>query len=136
MKRSHLILLLLAAGMVGTLIATLTSTARSVSFAEARTGNADTYKVSGTLVREAPVAYDPQVDAGLTRFTMQDREGNVAAVHLYEAKPTGLENSESIDLYGHFEGDTFHADRMLMKCPSKYNEQNHVLGEGTQSAGA
>ncbi len=128
MKRSHLILLLLTAGLVGTLIATLTSTARSVTFAEAKTGQADTYKVSGTLVREAPVLYDPQVDAGLTEFTMQDQAGNTAKVYLYEAKPTGLERSESIDLYGHFEGETFHADRMLMKCPSKYNEQNHVLG--------
>lgn len=134
MKRSHIVLLLLTAGVVGTLIATLTSTARSVSFAEALVGQADTYKVSGTLVREAPVVYDPQVDAGVTQFTMQDLEGNIAKVFLYEAKPTGLENSESIDLYGHFEGNDFHADRMLMKCPSKYNENNHLLEDGQQAA--
>ena len=112
---------------MGTLIATLTSTARSVTFPEAMKGDASSYKVSGTLVREEPVVYDPQVDAGITQFTMRDRSGHVAKVFLHEAKPTGLERSESIDLYGHFDGQDFHADRMLMKCPSKYNEQNHIL---------
>ena len=48
----------------------------------------------------------------------------------------GLENSESIDLYGSVVGDEFHATEMLMKCPSKYNENNHVLmGEGLQTEG-
>lgn len=135
MKRSHVVLLLLTAGLVGTLIATLTSTARSVTFPEAKAGDAASYKVSGTLVREEPVVYDPQVDAGVTLFTMMDRSGNVAKVHLHEAKPTGLERSESIDLYGHFDGEDFHADRMLMKCPSKYNEQNHLLEEGSARSG-
>ncbi len=135
MKRSHLVLLLLTAGLVGTLIATLTSTARSVSFTEALAGEADSYKVSGTLVREEPVVYDPQVNFSVTEFTMRDRSGNVARVLLHEPKPTGLEQSESIDLYGHFEGDDFHADRMLMKCPSKYNEQNHAMGDATELPG-
>ena len=41
--------------------------------------------------------------------------------------------SESIDLYGSAVGGEFHATEMLMKCPSKYNENNHVLlSEETQ----
>jgi cytochrome c-type biogenesis protein CcmE len=30
-------------------------------------------------------------------------------------------------LYGSIVGEEFHATEMLMKCPSKYNENNHVL---------
>ena len=44
-----------------------------------------------------------------------------------KAKPTGLERSESIDLYGKAKEGYFRATEMLMKCPSKYNEQNHLL---------
>jgi hypothetical protein len=34
------------------------------------------------------------------------------------------------------QGDEFHATEMLMKCPSKYNEQNHVLLEDGAAEGA
>lgn len=58
---------------------------------------------------------------------MEDREGQKCRIILDKAKPTGLENSESIDLYGSMIDGDFHATEMLMKCPSKYNESNHVL---------
>ena len=100
MKRTHIVLLLLVAGLMGTFIATVTS---------------------------EPVEYYPQVNTSLTRFHMMDKEGVVREVWLEKAKPTGLERSESIDLYGRADGEHFRATDMLMKCPSKYNEQNHLL---------
>jgi cytochrome c-type biogenesis protein CcmE len=40
----------------------------------------------------------------------------------------GLEQSESVTLEGQWKEDnSFHADYVLMKCPSKYNEQQHSL---------
>jgi cytochrome c-type biogenesis protein CcmE len=129
MRRSHILLLLLVAGIAGTFIATFTTATRSVGFVEAAAQPGQEFKVSGTLVREEPVVYEPEVDPGTTRFTMQDKQGAVRKVVLRKAKPTGLENSESIDLYGAVVGDEFVATEMLMKCPSKYNEQNHVLIE-------
>ncbi len=64
---------------------------------------------------------------------MVDAAGETKRVILNQPKPTGLENSESIDLYGSAVGGEFHATEMLMKCPSKYNENNHVLlSEETQ----
>lgn len=129
MKRSHIFSLVLIAALVGTFIATFTSTSRSVGFAEAAMNPGTEFKISGTLVRNEPVEYDPQNDPTTTRFVMRDREGSVRSVALIKPKPTGLENSESIDLYGSFVGETFEATEMLMKCPSKYNEKNHVLAE-------
>jgi len=135
MRRSHILLLLLVAGIAGTFIATFTTATRSVGFAEAAGAPGTEFKISGTLVREEPVLYAPEVDPSTTRFTMRDKTGGLCKVVLAKAKPTGLENSESIDLYGTMRGDEFHASEMLMKCPSKYNEQNHVLLEdGTAEA--
>ena len=71
--------------------------------------------------------YDPQVNTSLTKFHLTDKSGAVHEVWLEKAKPTGLERSESIDLYGKAGDGHFRATEMLMKCPSKYNEQNHLL---------
>ncbi|MBV41926.1 MAG: cytochrome C biogenesis protein [Crocinitomicaceae bacterium] len=127
MKRSHIMSLLFIAILVGTFIATFTSTSRSVGFAEAARTPGEECKVSGSLVREEPVLYDPIVDPTTTVFHMEDRDGQKCRIILEQAKPTGLENSESIDLYGSMIDGEFHATEMLMKCPSKYNESNHVL---------
>ena len=50
---------------------------------------------------------------------------------LDQGQAYGLEQSESIDLYGTVIDGRFIAGEMLMKCPSKYNEQSHSLGEAT-----
>ncbi|MDA0303860.1 MAG: cytochrome c maturation protein CcmE [Bacteroidetes bacterium] len=127
MKKSHIVSLILVAALVGTFIATFTSTSRSVGFAEAENMTGEECKISGTLVREEPVIYDPETDPTLTVFLMEDKTGVRRPVRLMKAKPTGLENSESLDLYGTMKDGEFHATEMLMKCPSKYNENNHVL---------
>jgi len=133
MKRSHIVLLLLIAACVATVISTFSSSSRSVGFSVAQADPGEEFKVSGTLVREEPVLYDPESNPNLTVFFMQDREGVIQRVELLQPKPTGLENSESVDVYGRFEGETFHATEMLMKCPSKYNEHNHVMMDSTAS---
>ena len=127
MKRTHLVLLLLVAGLMGTFVASITSTSRSVDFATAFADPGTEYKVSGTLAVDFPVEYDPQKNTALTKFYLTDKSGQVREVWLEKAKPTGLERSESIDLYGKASGEHFRATEMLMKCPSKYNEQNHLL---------
>jgi cytochrome c-type biogenesis protein CcmE len=37
------------------------------------------------------------------------------------AKPQDFERSEKLVLIGKMENDTFYASKILMKCPSKYN---------------
>lgn len=133
MKRTHIVSLLLIATLIGSFIATFTSTSRSVNFTEAAATPGEECKVSGTLNRDYPVVYEPEVDPTKTVFHMVDAAGETKRVILNQPKPTGLENSESIDLYGSAVGGEFHATEMLMKCPSKYNENNHVLlSEETQ----
>lgn len=129
MKRSHLIILVMVAAIVGTLIGTFTSTSKSVTFAKAAEEPGTTFKISGTLHKNEPVIYDPEVDASLTTFHMEDKEGAIQEVHLHKTKPQGLMQSESIDLYGKFIDGEFHASEMLLKCPSKYNSENHLITE-------
>lgn len=127
MKKSQIVLIVLIAVVIGTFIATFTGSSTSVAFAEAFQNPGKEFKVSGTLNRDHPVSYDPEVNVELTTFHMKDKEGNTREVKLQMAKPTGLEQSETIDLYGTVVDGEFIASDMLMKCPSKYNEQNHAI---------
>ena len=133
MSRTNIVVLLLVAVLMGTLFSVFTTNSESVVFARAFAEPGIEFKVSGTLDTDHPVVYDPEVSVSRTRFHMRDKEGEVREVILNKPKPTGLEQSESIDLYGRVVDGQFIAGEMLMKCPSKYNEQSHSLSDATDA---
>ena len=134
MKKSQIILIVLIAVVIGTFIATFTGSSTSVGFNEAFENPGTEFKVSGTLDRTQPVMYDPEKNVELTTFHMVDKEGEVREVKLRKSKPTGLEQSETLDLYGKVIDGEFVATDMLMKCPSKYNEQNHSFDQTAEAS--
>jgi len=135
MSRLNIVVILMVAVLLGTLFSVFTTNSESVVFARAFAEPGIEFKVSGTLDSEHPVVYDPLQDVAETRFHMRDKDGEVQEVLLRKAKPTGLEQSESIDLYGKVVDGEFIATDMLMKCPSKYNEESHSLAEAVPEAG-
>lgn len=135
MSRLNIVVILMVAILLGTLFSVFTTNSESVVFARAFDEPGIEFKVSGTLDADYPVLYDPLMDVAETRFHMRDKDGQLQEVLLRKAKPTGLEQSESIDLYGKVVDGEFIATDMLMKCPSKYNEESHSLAEATPEAG-
>ena len=59
-------------------------------------------------------------------FSMIDNKGVVKQVVLHKSKPQDFEKSEQIVLIGKMKDGNFHANDILMKCPSKYNEAKQV----------
>jgi len=53
---------------------------------------------------------------------MIDNNGDEQVVHFHGSKPQDFERSEQIVLVGKFDDGSFEASRILMKCPSKYND--------------
>ena len=90
------------------------------AFAEAETSGR-TAHVVGTWVEARPTAYDP----ALNRFSfwMADEEGAVRQVVYPNPKPANFEDAEKVVVNGQMEGDVFVADHILVKCPSKYNDE-------------
>jgi cytochrome c-type biogenesis protein CcmE len=127
MKRSHIIALVIIAVAIAALVGTLNDSSSYADLTEAFAHPEEEFHVVGTLDRSKPIVYEPSVNASLTRFTMTDLKGRSCEVKLAMAKPTDLERSERVVLIGKAgtEGD-FHAKDMLLKCPSKYNEENKV----------
>ncbi|HMN06225.1 MAG TPA: cytochrome c maturation protein CcmE [Flavobacteriales bacterium] len=127
MKRSHIIALVIIAVAVAALIGSLNDSSSYASLTDAFSQPEREFHVVGTLDRSEPIVYEPSVNPSLTSFTMLDLEGRKCRVNLAMAKPTDLERSERVVLIGKAGTDgEFHAKDMLLKCPSKYNEENQV----------
>ena len=80
-------------------------------------------KVVGTLAKDKEMVYDPAIDPNYFSFFIKDAEGIERKVILNDAKPQDFELSEQIVVTGKMKGDEFVASNLLMKCPSKYKDQ-------------
>jgi cytochrome c-type biogenesis protein CcmE len=123
MKRSHIIAILMMALAAAFIIGSVSDSSSYADFAEAFDNPGKEYHVVGTLDRSGDIVYQPEVNPNLTGFTMIDNTGAKRTVWLNKSKPQDFERSESLVLIGKANGDEFHASEMLMKCPSKYKEE-------------
>lgn len=129
MKRSHIIAIVIIAIGIAALVGSLYDSSTYADLRQAIANPGREYHVVGVLDRSAEIVYEPSLNASLTTFTMVDLEGNRARVQLNKAKPQDFERSERLVLIGKATADgEFHARDMLMKCPSKYNEEHAIEG--------
>lgn len=77
--------------------------------------------VVGQWVKDRQTSYDPTYN--VFSFYMKDDQGLVRQVRYTNPKPASFEDAEKLVVEGHLKGDVFEAEHILMKCPSKYNDQ-------------
>lgn len=75
-------------------------------------------QVKGEWVKDRDAFFDSE--RGKYNFYMKDDNGQLVHVVLDGAKPNNFELATSVVAKGKFEGDVFHAEDVLTKCPSKY----------------
>ena len=89
-----------------------------------------TAHVVGTWLRDAPSGYDPA--RNVFTFTMADTSGTVRPVVYANPKPANFEDAERVVVQGQIvqqgADEVFHAEHILVKCPSKYNEGKEFDG--------
>lgn len=122
MKKLHIIGIVIIAIAIGVIFVSLKNTSTYADFAEAIANPGTEYHVVGKLNKDEPQVYNPQVNADQFTFTLIDNKGISKQVVLHKSKPQDFEKSEQIVLIGKMHGDQFHANDILMKCPSKYND--------------
>jgi cytochrome c-type biogenesis protein CcmE len=126
MKKSSIAGILIIALAIGIIISTYADSSTYGSFADAKESTSELHVV-GQLNKEKELFYDPQQDANYFAFYMSDNEGRESKVVFNGSKPQDFERSEQIVLTGKMVGNEFHASKILMKCPSKYtNDQVEV----------
>lgn len=122
MKKLHIVGIVVIAVAIGVIFTSLKNTTSYADFNEATANPDKEYHVVGKLNKEKPQIYDPQVNPDEFTFTMVDNKGVEKKVVLHKNKPQDFERSEQLVLIGKMKGNEFHANDILMKCPSKYND--------------
>ena len=89
----------------------------------------DRVKIAGQLAKDMEMLYDPIQDPNLFTFYIRDNEGTTQKVVLLQPKPQDFELSEQVVLTGRMQEDAFEATDVLMKCPSKYKDEEIYLKE-------
>jgi cytochrome c-type biogenesis protein CcmE len=138
LKPFHLIALLVIAVGAGIVISTSGDASTYVCFAEARDllkdGDDAKVHVVGSLPKDASgkiqgMVYEPQENPDFFRFILMDEKKESVEVWYRNPRPADFERSEKIVVVGAMKAGHFEADKILMKCPSKYNE-GEVKGDG------
>ena len=129
MKKSHLFIMAIIAVAAAIILSTTADASVYVSFGEARQraaeGNTTKVHVVGKLPRDArkqPVGleYDPITDPDYFAFTLIDSNRVAQRVVYNNPKPQDFDASEQVVITGCIKGQVFLADKILLKCPSKY----------------
>ncbi len=125
-KLMPILILVLMAGGVVMLISASKDMSTYSNFAQVKRSG-ETAKVVGTLAKDKPMYYNAEENPNLFRFYMTDQKGEVREVTLKAAKPQDFELSEQVVATGSFVGDQFVATSILMKCPSKYKNEEVMV---------
>ncbi len=121
MKKTQLLGLIFVVVSIGVIISMVYNADTYASFSEARDHPGREFHIIGDLVRNMPVEEKVVNNTLLLTFYMRDKEGEVTEVMYFGGKPQDFEQSDEVVLIGRYEGDTFVASSLLLKCPSKYN---------------
>jgi len=127
MKKLHILAIIVIAVAIGVIFVSLKNTSTYADFTEAINQPDKEFHVVGKLDKSQPQIYDPRLNPDEFLFTMIDNKGVSKQVVLHKSKPQDFEKSEQIVLIGKMDGSNFHANDILMKCPSKYNDAQQQI---------
>ncbi|HEY4655509.1 MAG TPA: cytochrome c maturation protein CcmE [Cyclobacteriaceae bacterium] len=137
MKISHIILIAVIAAAVGIIITSAGDASTYVTFDQARelanSGNPGSLHVVGELKKDSEgdvVGISRGKDMVSFSFVMVDDNGMEQQVQYNQPMPADFTKSEKVVVVGSYHDDTFIANKILLKCPSKYQEQKQLTTGG------
>ena len=130
MKKIHILGLVLITAAIVVLVTAAKDLSTYSSF-ESASKTESPVKIVGTLCKDKEIFYDPRKDPNYLSFFVKDNKGEIKKVVLKNAKPRDFERSEQIVLTGVMKGQEFQASDMLMKCPSKYKDEEIYIKSRT-----
>lgn len=135
MKKSHIFIIIVIAAAIAVIISTAGDASSYVTFDEAHkmavAGNSQSIHVVGALKKDDQghvVGIVPGADQVSFSFVMVDDNKQEQVVVYNEPMPQDFMRSEKVVVIGGYSNDTFVADKILLKCPSKYQDQKLNAG--------
>jgi len=141
MKKTHIVGILIIAIAIAVIVSTAGDASSYVNFSQAaelaQSGEQDAVHVVGKLKKDPSgqiigMAYQPELDPNHFEFTLVDNANRTEKVVYSAPKPQDFDRSEQVVVIGTMQQGHFQADKILLKCPSKY--QDGKLEEKTYEA--
>lgn len=127
MKKSHIIILIGIAALIGGLLAYSSDFSTYDTVNSARQKQGKFVHLIAKLDKTKPVEYDPINNPNYLAFYAIDSLGGQTKVIYRNSKPADLEKSERIVMKGKMQADHFECNDILLKCPSKYKDDKQQL---------
>jgi cytochrome c-type biogenesis protein CcmE len=135
MKISHIIGIIVIGIAILIIVATAGDASTYMDFSEARSlalkGNTSKIHVVGQLKKDSSgeiIGIEKSADMLSFAFVLMDQNGKEQKVIYNEPMPADFMKSEQVVVIGSYKNDTFLAEKILMKCPSKYQEETVAVG--------
>jgi cytochrome c-type biogenesis protein CcmE len=109
--------ILVAVAIVGVSAAFIANASPYVTVSEARKTSATNVHLKGELDKTSVVN---DIAAKKIRFRIKDIDGAMMNVVYSGPPPQDMMQATEIVAIGSVKGDEFHSDKLLIKCPSKY----------------
>jgi cytochrome c-type biogenesis protein CcmE len=112
-------------------VAFLTNASPYVTVAEARTLTRDGLHIVGDIDK---ATLSSNVREGRVYFRMKDEKGEPIDVVYQGAPISNLSSATKVVAVGKMDGNVFLANRLIVKCPSKYEGEDRALEPGFEKA--
>jgi cytochrome c-type biogenesis protein CcmE len=123
MKKTHIAILIFLVIGVAAVITTVYDAETYASFSTAQNNPGKKYHIIGELNPERPITETIEDNALIFSFYMFDDKGIESKVVHMGARPQDFEKLDQIVVVGQYTQDMFVASQLLLKCPSKYEEE-------------
>ena len=130
MKKSHIIAIVVIVVAIAIIFATAGDASTYVNFDQAfemaSAGNTKSIHVVGELKKDESgniIGMDKSPDNLSFSFTLLDDNKKEQKVYYNEPMPPDFARSVKVVVIGSYKGENFVANKILLKCPSKYQEQ-------------
>ena len=130
MKKTHIAAIIFIAAAISIIVSMAGDASTYVTFDEAKELSEKGFDKSIHVVGELPKTISGEIvgivespDKLSFKFDMVDENGFKQKVLYAKPVPTDFTKSEQVVIIGSYQGDNFIAEEILMKCPSKYQEE-------------
>ncbi|MEO9476947.1 MAG: cytochrome c maturation protein CcmE [Cyclobacteriaceae bacterium] len=130
MKKTHIVGIVVIAIAIVVIMSTAGDASAYVSFDDAKemydAGNKNKIHVVGTLKKNDSgqvIGIETSPDLLSFKFTMVDENNVQQEVFHANPMPTDFLRSEQVVVVGSYQNNKFIAEKILLKCPSKYQEE-------------
>lgn len=112
---------LVASAIIGVSVAFIANASPYVSVSEARKSGATNVHLKGDLVK---TSIKNDIKSRSLHFELKDKNGETMKVVYTGTPPQDMALATEVVAVGSVKGQEFHSEKLLIKCPSKYEGEN------------